>query len=453
MRKKNRKKKNRKKKIAVLTVISVLMSGLTVFASDESLKVTEGTLKKLNAEEGEIKLASDNRFTTSYEWEVLKLVNKQRLAQGLWPLSVNDAMFEAAAVRAGELTAKFEHTRPNGSQPWTALDECNVAYTAVGENIAVGYNSPVAVVDAWMASEGHRKNILSDSYAHLGAGHTMGYYKNRVADYWAQLFADAGCAPRLTDIGSDVDGADAYPAGTSVDNMPLVLVAECDVHGECLLPVTSEMCSGLDVNKLGTQELVVGYNGYGVKIAVTMHPFTDVANVWYTDWVVKSWQRGTMKGLKDTLFGPEQSLARAQFAIMLYRMNGEPPVKYTEKFPDVEKGEWYTDAVLWASDAGVVNGYTDTKKFGSSDLINREQMAVMMYRYADYKGYDISVKTDFSKFKDAASVSTYARNAMQWAVGNGIITGKENGTKIDPQGNASRAECATIITRFQDLYQ
>ena len=90
--------------------------------------------------------------------------------------------------------------------------------------------------------------------------------------------------------------------------------------------------------------------------------------------------------------------------------------------------------------------------FGTSDNINREQMAVMMYRYAKYKGEDVSVQGEVGQFKDASSVSGFAKEAMQWAVGTGIITGKDNGTRLDPQGNASRAECATIIMRFAEKF-
>lgn len=108
--------------------------------------------------------------------------------------------------------------------------------------------------------------------------------------------------------------------------------------------------------------------------------------------------------------------------------------------------------VTTAPDTKVVTGYSDTGKFGPADKINREQMAVMMYRYANYKKYDTSQKADFSKFVDAAKVSAFAEEAMQWAVGNGIITGKDNGIRLDPQGNATRAECAAIIQRFIEKY-
>ena len=159
-----------------------------------------------------------------------------------------------------------------------------------------------------------------------------------------------------------------------------------------------------------------------------------------------------MTGLDETHFGPTQDLARAQFAVILHRIEGKPSVSYIPKFPDVGKSTWYTDAVLWASDAGVITGYSDTGYFGPSDNINREQMATMMYRYEQSKGYDVSRRADFSEFADAGKVSAYADEAMQWAVGNGIISGKDNGTVLDPQGNATRAECATIMMRFMEKY-
>lgn len=182
-------------------------------------------------------------------------------------------------------------------------------------------------------------------------------------------------------------------------------------------------------------------------------PFPDVSrDSWFYDTVMYVNNHWIMTGLENGRFGPEENLARAQFAVILYRMNDEPEVTYNPKFPDVPDGQWYTNAILWASSIGVVNGYSNTGMFGTGDNLNREQMAVMMYRYAQHQNYDISQKTDFSGFMDAASVNEFAKEAMQWAVGSGIITGRDGGTRIDPQGNANRAECATIITRFMEKY-
>lgn len=181
--------------------------------------------------------------------------------------------------------------------------------------------------------------------------------------------------------------------------------------------------------------------------------FGDVStDHWYYDYVKYVYDRGLMTGLNENDFGAVQSLARAQFAVILYRMEGEPEVEYKDVFPDVADGQWYTDAIMWANQAGIVTGYTDSGLFGFADDINREQMAVMMHRYAEYKGFDISKKADFNAFSDAASVNEFADEAMQWAVGTGVISGKDEGTRIDPQGDAARAECATIIQRFVTAY-
>lgn len=172
---------------------------------------------------------------------------------------------------------------------------------------------------------------------------------------------------------------------------------------------------------------------------------------WFWGYVKYVYDEQLMTGLDEKHFGPTEPLARAQFAVILYRMSGEPEVSYSNKFPDVADGLWYTDAIMWASENGIVNGYTDTGLFGPGDKINREQMAVMMYRYAKYCGYDVESE-DFSgilyRFTDGNSVNVFAREAMECIVGKGIISGKDNGTKLDPQGNAIRAECAAIIARY-----
>ena len=178
-------------------------------------------------------------------------------------------------------------------------------------------------------------------------------------------------------------------------------------------------------------------------------PFKDVnKGDWYYDSVACVNANSLMIGLDETTFGPAQLLDRAQFSVILYRKSDKPKIDYTAKFQDVAAGTWYTDAILWADSVGIVNGYEDTGCFGPSDYITREQMVVMMYRYANYMGYDTSEKADLDQFVDVANVSEFAKEAMKWAVGTGIIKGQGDGTKLDPQGNTSRAECATVIMRF-----
>lgn len=169
---------------------------------------------------------------------------------------------------------------------------------------------------------------------------------------------------------------------------------------------------------------------------------------WYYDAAEYAFYNNIMTGLRTTQFGPSENLARAQFATILHRIQGTPEVEYTERFPDVTMGQFYTGAVLWASqkDVNIITGYEDSGLFGPSDYITREQLVTMMYRYAKFVKADTSITSELTGFADADKVNEFAAEAMKWAVGTGMIKG-DNGL-LNPGGNANRAECATIIMRF-----
>lgn len=176
-------------------------------------------------------------------------------------------------------------------------------------------------------------------------------------------------------------------------------------------------------------------------------PFTDVKKGdWFYDVVQYVYDNDIMTGLNKTTFGPAENLSRAQFVNILYRMEGSPKVTFKNKFSDVKDGEFYSAAVIWASNEGVVSGYNDGS-FGPADNITREQIAVMMYRYAKYKGEDVSQSANLNKYPDGKSVSSFATESVKWAVAEGLIKGQGDG-KLDPQGDTSRAACAAIITRY-----
>ena len=183
-------------------------------------------------------------------------------------------------------------------------------------------------------------------------------------------------------------------------------------------------------------------------------PYKDVTeNDWFYDYVYDVYVKELMTGLNETTFGPAQGLVRAQFAVIVYRMEGSPEVAFdANKFPDVPAGQFYSEAVIWAAENGIVTGYTSNGHFGPNDPITREQMATMMFRYANYKKMDTSEEKDLSSFPDGGSVQAFAKDAMEWCTAKGIISGKGNEPKIlDPQGSTSRAECATIISRYTDI--
>lgn len=181
-------------------------------------------------------------------------------------------------------------------------------------------------------------------------------------------------------------------------------------------------------------------------------PFDDVkAADWFYNSVKYVHENKLMSGLSTAMFGSYEVLSREQFATILYRMNGSPQVSAaTTTFSDVPSNTWYTKAVIWANANKIISGY-NTYIFGTGDPITREQMAVMMYRYGKYMGYNVNARTNISRFSDASKVSPYAIDAMQWAVAEGIISGNADGT-LNPQGNATRVECASIIMRFDKKY-
>ena len=188
-----------------------------------------------------------------------------------------------------------------------------------------------------------------------------------------------------------------------------------------------------------------------VTVTVTFEqaplPFHDVTEGdWFYDAVRYAYETGLMDGVGDNLFAPNSQTTRAQLVTILYRLEGEPAVSGDLPFTDVETGTWYTNAVLWAAQNGIVNGVTDTT-FAPGDNITRQQLVTILYRYAEAKGYDVSASADLSGYPDAGQVQDYAQPAMAWAVAENIIQGMEDGT-LKPAGNASRAQIAAVLMRF-----
>jgi len=153
-----------------------------------------------------------------------------------------------------------------------------------------------------------------------------------------------------------------------------------------------------------------------------------------------------MSGTSETNFSPFLTANRAMIATVLYRMAGNPHVTGESTFTDVPADMWYTDAIKWAAQEGIVSGYGNNR-FGINDAVTREQLVVLLYRYAQHKNLDTTVTGDLSNFADKDKVSVWATESMKWAIGKGIITGKGNGV-LDPSGTVTRAEIAAILLRF-----
>jgi hypothetical protein len=182
--------------------------------------------------------------------------------------------------------------------------------------------------------------------------------------------------------------------------------------------------------------------------------FSDVHNDWYTDYVSFVYANGLMTGIKGTTeFQPNANITKAQVAQVLYNMENNPLPLNDEVFhvlSDVYDSEWYADAVSWAYSTGIVTGDLNTKKFSPNADVTREQLALMFYRYAEYKKYETKATSDFAGLENADLVADWSETAVRWAVGSGLISGIEkDGVKdLAPQGNATRAQMAAILQRF-----
>ena len=173
---------------------------------------------------------------------------------------------------------------------------------------------------------------------------------------------------------------------------------------------------------------------------VADRPFADVKeNDWFYEAVYYCYDQGWFKGVSDTEFAPKASMTRAMVVTVLWRLAGEPGVATTAPFSDVESGKWYSQAVVWAYNMGIIQGYDDGC-FGVNDSVTREQLVVMLWRMLGKP----AVTGDLSNFKDADQISPWAKEAMSWAVGIGVINGDDTGA-LNPGGQATRAEVAQIM--------
>ena len=253
----------------------------------------------------------------------------------------------------------------------------------------------------------------------------------------------------------DTQGGTVVVTPTSAKAGTTVTIAATPDEGFAVdtVTVTDRFGEPLDVteNPNGTYTFVMPDGQVTVHVTFTETapeplPFTDVTEGdWFYDAVRYAYENSLMDGVGGNRFAPNSATTRAQLVTILYRLEGQPAVSGDLPFTDVESGTWYTNAVLWAAQNGIVNGVNDTE-FAPGDDLTRQQLVTILYRYAEAKGYDVSASADLSGYPDAGQVQDYAQPAMAWAVAEGIVEGMDG--NLNPAGNASRAQIATILMRF-----
>ena len=220
-------------------------------------------------------------------------------------------------------------------------------------------------------------------------------------------------------------------------------------HGYTFIGWYSDRSLTNQVSEVSLTKNMTVYAGWRAdeNLDIVVNPFTDVSEKdWFYNDAMFVYKNGLMLGTSKTLFSPHGTVTRGMMATILWRMEGSLAPKGENSFTDVEAGRWYADAITWAAENGIFAGYS-MDKFGPDDPITREQLTAIFYRYADYKGYKLTVTGNLDKFEDADKITDYANTVMQWAVGNGLIKGKAE-TLLDPQGTATRAEIAAMLHRF-----
>ena len=320
------------------------------------------------------------------------------------------------------LTAQYVPEYFNASNDNAVLDDRSGKKGPEAESVTVG-------------------TVDGKTYAFVALERTGGVMAYDVTDPEAITFVNY---VNTRDFGTTVEGSEEYEDGeldkwvTGGDVAPeglLFLDAASSPNGEPMLLAACEVSGTVAVYQLGSEDL-------------TVLPFTDVnSDDWFLAAVQYVYENDRMAGTSSTTFQPEVNLTRAMAAQVLYNLEGQPAVTGDTTFTDAAAaGEWAVKAITWAEQTGVVAGIGDGL-FDPTANVTREEFAQMMYNYASYKEYDLTLEGDLSQFEDASAISSWAETAMSWANGSGLINGHDDGT-IDPQGTTTRAQAASILMNF-----
>jgi len=408
---------------------------------------------------------------TSYdsdEWGVLALTNKERAAKGVQPQTMIPAMQRAANTRAIEVSEYFSHTRPDGSDCFTVYGDVGLSYNSAAENIAAGQDSPADVARSWINSSGHHTNMIDPDTVHAGVGFEP------AGDYgtsWVQIFLSDHCA--ISGIWVETpSGGITVPAGTSIDDMGAVFHATCTVHGDSYCPLISELCSGYDSSKVGTQTVSVSAYGKTAAFDVTVTPakvtLKSISVASLPDKTAYSvgdtlntaglalkavMSDGSTKTVSDGFTCSPTALGTAGAQKITVSYGGQTAsfnvtVKAAAaavQFNDVSSSDWYYGYVTDLAGKGILNGSVNpdgSSSFRPNGSITRSEFAAILARAS---GESVSAYSRSSSFYDVAS-DNWASPYIEWANANGIASG--SGGAFRPQARITRQEMAAMIFRF-----
>lgn len=351
---------------------------------------------------------------------------------------------QAASVRRGNTTALTATVTPAGSVVTQVWKSENEAIATVDENgkvtgIAAGEATITVIIKAEEKVLGSATCAITvyTGSSSGGGGSSSSTYSITVSS--GVKHGSVSVSPKSATKGSTVTITVKPDSGYELDD----------------LTVTDQSGDAVKLTKKSDTQYTFTMSASKVEItvsfveepALTTLPFLDVqTGDWFYDAVMFVYGEGMMNGTSSTTFSPDATTTRGMIVTILHRLAGSPASRESADFLDVPAGQYYSEAVAWASENGIVNGYDDGN-FGPDDTITREQMAAILYRYAGFQGYDVSAKADLSDFSDAGTVSGYAQEAIRWANAAGLVRGTST-TTISPKAGATRAQVAAILMRF-----
>lgn len=403
--------------------------------------------------------ASAKSSSEYYENAVLFWTNTERARHGLSALRAADALDKAADTRAAELVRSFSHTRPNGSKWSTVLGANGISYSSAAENIAAGNADPCDAVYSWMNSDGHRSNILSSKYTHLGVGYCYSS-SSRYSRYWEQLFVNAGFSGSRSSFYVAPTGVSAdstslsIPVGGTVQlkGIPAPIYATeeitCASSNPKVAQITDTRVNVFSVKGIanGMATLTLKCGSYSCSVRVTVgsggSAFDDVnpASPYYSA-IVWASNSGVAAGYGDGSFRPNVTCTKAQALTFLWRAAGSPKVSCANPFSDVSTSSPYYKAILWAYKTGIA-GAESGSTFQPNRQCSRADMVLYIWRCAGSPKSFGSVS-----FTDISSLSSDSRQAIRWAVSEDIVKGYSD-TSFKPHETCTRAHVVTFLYRY-----
>ncbi len=392
-----------------------------VLAKAKAAGVTAGNTPTTPTEPAEkAKIPSDKLSVSEYEWEVLRIANRERHANGLPALSMPAALQDSCDIREKELVTLFDHTRPNGERPYTTIAK-SFKHSYVGENIACGQTTPAMVMEAWMNSPGHRANILRDSFGYMGVG-----CLNERTKYWVQMFADVEGYTSVTTSAGTMNFA-------SVADMEKEYLVCTDKNG-----VVSYLPIDTTIMKKNGNAYSLALTGRTVALTVGEEKPLAFDDVKPTDWFAESvaWalKIGITVGTSETTFSPNATCTRAQIITFLWRALGSPKTGAANQFADVKPTDYYYESAIWANKMGMVTGIT----FDGNTPCTRASTVIYLWKNAGAPKTEVT-----SVFTDVPANAEYAQ-AVAWALANKITNGTSE-TTFSPDNTCTRGQIVTFL--------